>query len=149
MRSSFDITFYQRAHTDLDSESIKISLSIQNFDEQSQVVFSIWRDEAGKRIRQINILPMLEQCFEFKLTSKQYVQSSEERVRLFFEMDRLITEFSGYSSALNENIILLGHENDEYHRFTMLSVNHRDKSQELNCDAIKSSRRAEIHIRPM
>lgn len=149
MQPTFDTAFYQRSHMDLEDELMKLALSVQNFKEQSQTMSSIWTDDASRRIRQINMLPLVEQYGNFQATAGQYFQASDERLKNFYEMKRLITEYAGLYSNLQDQEEETLRSNDEYQRVTKISEHQRDKGCEFNTKSEKSRYKADQHVKPM
>ncbi|MEZ9543143.1 hypothetical protein AB4209_14485 [Vibrio sp. 10N.286.48.C11] len=149
MQPTFDTAFYQRNHMDLEDELMKLALAVQNFKEQSQNLSAIWSDDAGRRIRQIHLLPLVEQYGQFEGTAKQYLQSSEERLKSFYEMKRLISEYAGFHSSLEEKEEDTLRQNDEYRRVTAISENQRDKGLEFSAKSEQFNRLAKSHVNPI
>ncbi|OLQ85148.1 hypothetical protein BIY21_19350 [Vibrio ponticus] len=149
MQPTFDTAFYQRNHMDLEDELMKLALAVQSFKEQSQTLSAIWSDDAGRRIRQIHMLPLVEQYGLFEGTAKQYLQSSEERLRSFYEMKRLISEYAGLHSSLEEREDDVLRVNDEYHRVTAISERQRDKGVEFAYKSEQMNRQAQSYVNPL
>lgn len=149
MQPTFDTAFYQRNHMDLEDELMKLALAVQNFKEQSQNLSAIWSDDAGRRIRQIHMLPLVEQYGLFKDTAKQYLQSSEGRLKSFYEMKRLISEYASFHSSLEEKEEDTLRQNDEYRRVTAISENQRDKGLEFSAKSEQFNRLARSYVKPI
>lgn len=149
MQPTFDTAFYQRTHMDLEDELLKLALSVQFFNEQTQDLSAIWSDDAGRRIRQIHMLPMLEQAKQFEGTSTLYLETSDERLRHFNEMKKLIGEYAGLHSRLEDKREECLEDKEEYQRVTSISERQRDKSLEFASKSNSSRRRADSHIAPL
>ncbi|KDM89868.1 hypothetical protein [Photobacterium galatheae] len=149
MQPTFDTAFYQRNHMDLEDELMKFALAIQNFREQSQILSAIWSDDAGRRIRQIHILPLVEQYGSSETTANQYFQASEERLKSFHVMNRLISEYAGLHSSLEERGEDVHRQNNEYQRVSAISERQRDKGLEFAAKSEQYNRLANNHVSPL
>ncbi|MCG3865644.1 MULTISPECIES: hypothetical protein [unclassified Photobacterium] len=149
MQPTFDTAFYQRSHMDLDDELMTLALSLHHYSDQSQTLLAIWSDDAGQRARQIHIQPLLEQYELFEGTARQYYQYSEERLRCFFEMTKLINEYAGLHSSLEEREEDTLRQKDEYQRATTLSERHRDKGLEFTSKSERFNHKASKYVTPI
>ena len=149
MQPTFDTHFYKQSHFKLCDEQMKLSFSHREFEQKYQVTFAQWADNAGRMVRQKNVLPLFERYDLFEQTVNQYVVLSESRSQSLFEMEKLIEEFGVSNSNIVANSGVVANSNEEYQRHGSLSDKSKDKSQEFNTARVNQLSRAKGHISPI
>ena len=139
MQPTFSTSFYKQAHDKLHDELMNFSFLYEEFNEGSKVLSALWFDAAGKETNQKNIIPLLEQYKLFKETVKKYELLSEERCQSFIDVAKLIEEFGGACSNIEENSEDIIKNNDKYLRQWELSDKSKEKGQEFHSKCLHRS----------